>query len=162
MSKQPIGNWKIEGLAAEGPDPKFADKLMLFGQFIGDWDIVKARYVQADGTWVQMRGQVHFGWILNGSAIQDVWMGCPEGQDKMVLFGTTIRFYDSKIDAWRSTWLSPLKGLVQMFIGRKVKDEIVLELQNSDIPEKWIFLKLRQCLFGGVLKKHMTMARLGY
>ncbi len=135
--------WKIEGLGADGPDPDLAEKLMLFGQFVGDWEIVEARYRQADGTWVKMKGEVHFGWILGGTAIQDVWMGSKEGSEKVTLFGTTIRFYDPKIDAWRSTWLSPIKGLVQTFIARKVNDEIVLELQNTNgYPEKWIFSQI--------------------
>ena len=115
---------------------------MLFGQFVGDWSI-EARYIQADGTWVKMHGEVHFAWILGGTAIQDVWMGRREGSEKTVVFGTTIRFYDPKIDAWRSTWLSPLKGLVQLFIGHKVGDQIVLDLQNtSGYPERWIFSEI--------------------
>ena len=116
---------------------------MLFGQFVGDWDIVEARYLQADGNWVKMKGEVHFGWILGGTAIQDVWMGRKDDSQKLTLFGTTIRFYDPKIDAWRSTWLSPLKGLVQTFIARKIKDEIVIEMQNwVTFPEKWVFSQI--------------------
>jgi len=135
--------WEIKGLAADGPDSGLKEKLMLFGQFVGDWDIVEARYLQADGTWVKMHGEVHFGWILGGSAVQDVWMGRKEGSQKMTLFGTTVRFYDPQIDAWRSTWLSPLKGLVQAFIARKVKDDIVLDLQNTNgYPERWIFSQI--------------------
>ena len=137
------GKWEIKGLAADGPEPNLKNKLMLFGQFVGDWDIVEARYVQADGTWVKMHGEVHFGWILGGTAVQDVWMGCKEGSKEMTLFGTTVRFYDPKIDAWRSTWLSPLKGFVQAFIGRKVNNEIVLDLQNTNgYPERWIFSEI--------------------
>jgi hypothetical protein len=135
--------WAIKGLSADGPALTLKDKLMLFGQFVGDWDIVEAKYTRPDGTWVKMKGEVHFGWILGGTAIQDVWMGCQEGSEKTVLFGTTIRFYDQKIDAWRSTWLSPLKGLVQTFIGRKINEKIVLDLQNnSGYPEKWIFSEI--------------------
>ena len=75
-------------------------------------------------------------------------MGHLESEEKMILFGTTIRFYDPKIDAWRSTWLSPLKGLVQLFIGRKISDEIVLELQNpADFPQKWIFSEITPASF---------------
>jgi hypothetical protein len=136
-------DWLIKGLGANGPDPALKKKLMLFGRFVGDWDIVDARYLQADGTWVKMKGEVHFGWILGGTAIQDVWMGCMEGSKKMIMFGTTIRFYDSKIDAWRSTWLSPLKGLVQTFIGHEVNGEIVLEHKTAEgYPEKWIFSQI--------------------
>jgi hypothetical protein len=121
---------------------------MLFGQFVGDWNIVEARYLEANGTWVKMKGEVHFGWILGGIAIQDVWLGCVEGSQEVTLFGTTIRFYDSKVDAWRSAWLSPLKGLVQTFIASKVNDEIVLEEQTTvGYPEKWIFSQITRRSF---------------
>ena len=136
-------DWLIKNLVANGPDPSLKKKLMLFGRFVGDWDIIDARYLQADGTWVKMKGEVHFGWILEGTAIQDVWMGCRDDSKKMIMFGTTIRFYDPKIDAWRSTWLSPLKGLVQTFIGHEVDDEIVLEHKTAEgYPEKWIFSQI--------------------
>ena len=67
---------------ADGPNADLREKLMLFGQFVGDWEIVEARYWQVDGTEVKMKGEVHFGWILGGTAIQDVWMGSPEGSQK--------------------------------------------------------------------------------
>ncbi len=142
------GTWSIKGLGATGPDPSTGEKMMLFGQFVGDWDIVQAWYRQPDGTLVKMRGEVHFGWILGGTAIQDVWMGCQEGSQKVTLYGTTVRFYDSKIDAWRSTWISPFKGLVKTFIARKVGDEIVLEGRTVEgHPEKWIFSEITRDSF---------------
>ncbi|MGA2680202.1 MAG: hypothetical protein ABSF44_00195 [Candidatus Bathyarchaeia archaeon] len=76
MVNKPIESnnvWTIKGLGADGPDLPLKEKLMLFGQFVGDWEISEARYIQADGTWVKMRGEVHFGWILGGTAIQDGW-----------------------------------------------------------------------------------------
>ena len=116
---------------------------MLFGQFVGDWDIAEARYLQGDGTWVKMRGEVHFGWILDGTAVQDVWLGYKSGSRELAVFGTTIRFFDPKIDAWRSTWLSPLKGHVRTFVALKVKDEIVLEETPAQgFLEKWIFSEI--------------------
>ena len=132
--------WKIKGLAADRPDAKLKNKLMLFGQFIGDWDIVEARYPQPDGTEIKRKGEIHFRWILNGLAIQDVWMTHHEKSRRFIPAGTTIRFYDPKIDAWRSTWISPIQGVVQVFIGRKVKEEIILESTTKEgYPEKWIF-----------------------
>jgi hypothetical protein len=50
----------IKGLEADGPDPTLREKLMLFGQFVGNGDIVEARYMQADGTWGKMKGEVRF------------------------------------------------------------------------------------------------------
>jgi hypothetical protein len=37
-----------QGLEANGIDPSLREKLMLFGQFIGDWDIDESRY---EGRW---------------------------------------------------------------------------------------------------------------
>jgi hypothetical protein len=142
-SKDSNSKLAIKGLGADGPNIDLKEKLMLFGQFVGDWDILEDRYTKADGTEVKMKGEVHFRWILGGTAIQDVWMGSEEGSQKVTLFGTTIRFYDPKIDAWRSTWLSPIKGLVKTFIARKVNNEIVLEGKTTEgYPEKWIFSQI--------------------
>jgi hypothetical protein len=141
-------SWSIKGLGAQEPDPILKEKLMLFGQFVGDWEIAEAQYMHADGTWIKMKGEVHFGWILGGTAVQDVWMGYREGSQKLTLFGTTIRFYDPKIDAWRSTWLSPSNGRVQTFIARKVNEEIILEEQTSGgYPEKWVFSQITPTSF---------------
>jgi hypothetical protein len=137
---KPRKAWAIEGLGADSPDPELQGKLMLFGQFIGDWDIIEARYPQPDGTEIKRRGEIHFGWILGGRAIQDVWMTYLEKPHKAVAAGTTIRFYDPKIDAWQSIWISPIQGVVRTFIARKVNDEIVLESKTKEgNPERWIF-----------------------
>jgi len=42
--------WKIEGLAASAPYPELKEKLELFGQFVGDWEM-EDRYLKEDGTW---------------------------------------------------------------------------------------------------------------
>lgn len=139
-SKESRNVWTIKGLGAESPDPELKEKLMLFGQFIGDWDVVEARYPQPDGTVIKRQGEIHFGWILDGKAVQDVWMTYKENPHRLVPVGTTVRFYDPTMDAWRSIWISPIQGAVQTFIARKVNDEIVLESRTKEgYPEKWIF-----------------------
>jgi hypothetical protein len=131
----------IKGLMAEGPDPELKEKLMLFGQFVGNWDI-EARYPQADGGEVKRQGEVHFGWILEGRAIQDVWM--THDKTPPSFMGTTIRFYDPKIDAWHSIWIAPARGVVRTFLGRKVGNDIVLESKTKEgYPENWIFYEIK-------------------
>jgi hypothetical protein len=66
---------------------------------------------------------VHVGWVLGGRAVQDVWIvpgrGEPgEGQPPLGFHGSTIRFYDPAIDAWRFTRIEPVNGRVRRFIGR--------------------------------------------
>ena len=54
--------------------------------------------VRANGERVESSCEVHFGWALQGRAIQDVWIvpareGRAEGEgDRM--YGTTLRIYD--------------------------------------------------------------------
>jgi hypothetical protein len=138
----------IKGLGADGPLPELKEKLMLFGQFVGDWDIIEARYPQPDGTEIMRKGEIHFGWVLDGRAIQDVWMIYKKNLRRVVPAGTTIRFYDHNLDAWYSTWISPGQGVVQTFMGRKVNDEIVLEGKTKEgYPENWIFSQIKPTSF---------------
>ncbi len=46
--------------------------------------------------------------------------------------GTTIRFCDPRIEAWRSTWLDPLNGRARRFIGRSTGDSILLNRLDED------------------------------
>ena len=138
MNAQPI-----EGLYAKGPMPEMREKLMLFGQFVGDWDILEDRYLQPDGTWAVSRGVLHWGWILDGRAVQDVWMSIDEKTGKTIAEGTTVRFYDQKIDAWHSVWISPTQRVVKTFVARQVGGEIVLEGRTAEgYPVKWIFSEI--------------------
>jgi|SRR5579872_5713725 len=142
LQMDPAG-WEIPGLAAQGPDPELKEKLMLFGQFVGDWEIVEDRYLEADCSWVRGKGELYWRWILDGLALQDVWASLDETTGRIIPDGTTIRFYDPKIDAWRSTWISAAQGVVKPFIGRQVGKEIVLEGKTVDgFPAKWIFSEI--------------------
>ncbi len=136
-------SWRIAGLGADGPFPGLEDKLRLFGQFVGDWDILEDRNLQEDGSWTTQRGELHWGWILGGRAVQDVWMFTDQKTGEAVPEGTTVRFYDPKIDAWHSVWLTPTQGAAMMFVGGAVGDEIVLEGKTTDgRPLKWIFSEI--------------------
>jgi hypothetical protein len=149
MLKQPVKSgtsqtpWKITGLDAEGPFPQQKEKLALFGQFVGDWEIVEDRYLLDDGTWIKGRGELHINWILEGRALQDTFMTFDEKTHKMIPDGTTLRFYDSMIDAWRVVWFSPMQGAIKTLIGRKIGDEIVLERTTDEgYLVKWIFSEI--------------------
>jgi hypothetical protein len=147
--------WKIEGLAANGPYPELREKLELFGQFVGDWEM-EDRYLKEDGTWDVGRGRIHWRWILEGRGMQDTFTEIDEKSGREIPWGTTVRFYDPKIDAWRSTWNSPRQGAVKSFIGRKVADQIVLERRSEEGHTwKWIFSEIKKDSF----RWHSEMGR---
>jgi hypothetical protein len=130
----------IRDLMAEGPAPELKDKLMLFGQFVGDWKFQQVTYLPKGKT-VKGDGCVYFGWILHGTAIQGVWT---DASDHPMDFGTDVRFYDPKIDAWQVTWMDPVAHIVQRLVARKVGDTIVLDTKsvNGGNPERWIFSEI--------------------
>jgi hypothetical protein len=124
---------------------------MLFGQFVGDWEIVECRYLE-HGKWVERTGEVHWNWILDGRAVQDVWMYHDDESGRLRPIGTTIRFYDSERRLWRSIWITPQHRDVDLFFGKKVGDEIVLDMQGeSKKPDdgeiRWIFSEITSSSF---------------
>lgn len=143
----------LTALAAPGPDPQWAAELQLFGQFVGSWD-VDIVYHQPDGTERRVDGEWHFGWVLEGRAIQDVWIAprrtlrhaggaAPAGD-----YGATLRFYDPEMKAWRSTWIGPVRRVVMPFIARPVGDEIVLEGSfEPGVATRWIFSEVTPTTF---------------
>ena len=63
----------IDALHEDGPAGPDAERLQLYGQFVGSWDVTWAG-IGADGRPVTALGELHVGWVLGGRALQDVWM----------------------------------------------------------------------------------------
>jgi len=85
----------ITGHEADGPAPELREELMLFGQFVGDWEI-DDQHLRPDGSTVREKGELHLGWILNGRGVQDFWISHGSQPENSVAAGTTIRFYDPR------------------------------------------------------------------
>lgn len=131
-------------LFSEGPHPEHRSALMLFGQFVGSWELDATWY--EDGEPVRReRGEWHFFWVLEGRAIQDVWIVPPRSERPArgadcYEYGATLRFFDPTLGAWRSTWHGPMKHTVIPFIARQEGEEIVLSGRHGDGRAlRWIF-----------------------
>ena len=142
----PRASGLVDALHAQGPAEGRAAELMLFGRFVGSWDVAWTG-TDEHGEPATARGELHFGWVLDGRAVQDVWIvpgpGEPgHAQPPMAFHGSTIRFYDRTLGAWRSTWIEPVNGRVRRFIGRPVGHEIIL-LSDEDEPQlRWRFTEI--------------------
>jgi hypothetical protein len=134
----------ITELHANGPALDVADKLMLFGQFVGDWEFDDYSFNMPDGSKQTARGEWHFGWILKGRAVQDVWIAVPlEGSAFPGEYGTTIRFYNPNIDAWHVAFVGPVTQSFYILTARNVDGEIVLEGKENDGSRmRWIFSEI--------------------
>ena len=133
-----------EIIGANGPNPEYRDELMLFGQFVGSWD-VDATQFSPDGRSVPMKGEWHFFWALEGRAIQDVILTPPRGERdalkwRMGDYQTALRFYRPDDGTWDVTAISPVFNQVHRLVARKVGDRIVLEGKRPDgRPQRWSF-----------------------
>jgi hypothetical protein len=142
-----------EGLVAAGPAPGLEEKLRLYGQFVGQWEFDVVNYPEKGGK-TTGRGEWNFAWVLEGRAIQDVWITPPRGQRGRAQsarggYGTTIRFYDAGIDAWRILWVDPIHANVQRFVARLRDGEIVQEeaAPEDGQPGRWIFSEITTVSF---------------
>jgi len=61
----------LEALGADGPAADRAGKMDLYGRFIGSWDL-DVRQFSDDGRERRRAGEWHFGWALEGRAVQDI------------------------------------------------------------------------------------------
>jgi hypothetical protein len=138
----------LDAFAAPGPAPELADRLHLFGQFVGSWDL-SVTTIGHDGVATNLPGEWHFGWALAGRAVADVWI-CPRRNaagGSPGEHGLSLRFYDPAIAAWRSTWMGPARGIVRAFVARPTDAGIVLEGRFDGIDTRWSFSDITSTSF---------------
>jgi hypothetical protein len=134
----------IQALNAEGPQLEHADKLMLFGRLVGSWDIETAFFGEDGNVSRRGTGEWHFGWVLEGRAIQDVIIAPPrqgrKPNEPSAAYHTEILVYDPKTDTWHVTVLAPIYGTLLNLIARARSDEIWIEGPGPEgNPVRWIF-----------------------
>jgi hypothetical protein len=122
-------------LHAAGPDRERADKLALYAWLVGDWEMDVITLLE-DGSRHEGQGEIHAGWVLEGRAIQDVWM-IPRLQNRKPgieqlpgagnWYGTTLRIYDPALNAWRILWNDPATNFFSQQIARARGEDIIQE-----------------------------------
>ena len=135
-----------ENLHADGPGPDRAARMMLYGQFIGSWE-GSLVHSAPEGGRRETTAEVHFGWVLGGRAVQDVWIApARRGRrpdERLLMHGSTFRIYDPQNDCWHITWLDPVRQRRDVMVGRQVGDDIVQEFQADDGRRvQWMFTEI--------------------
>ena len=153
INAQTTNNAFSSALISDSAKPEKKEYLTLFGQFIGSWTFDWIGCNEDGSKDVVKGGEWIFSWILEGRAIQDVWIcpgrntryldGYPEGE-----YGTTIRHYDPEIKKWRIIWLGPVTNKIGFFTAEKIGDEIVLsDNESEEVKRKWIFSEITENSF---------------
>ena len=136
-------------LAAPGRSPEIPEEADAYGWLIGSWALTVQHYWATDVSARGIKGEAHFGWILEGRAVQDVWIMPPRSErtanlDKtMNMFGTTLRVWDPTIQAWRITWSNPAGDHREEQIGRwNGKDVVQVGTRPDGTPTRWMFTEI--------------------
>ncbi len=143
-------------LHAEGPDSARESKLALYAWLVGQWQFDVTSILE-DGTTHAGHGEIFAGWVLQGRAIQDVWM-IPRLRDRKPgieqmpgtgnWFGTTLRIYDPNLDAWRILWNDPETNFSTQQTGRARGRDIVQEgADPRGGTMRWIFSEIEHDKF---------------
>lgn len=136
-------------LAATGRSPEIPESADAYGWLIGSWELEVLHYSAVDLTGLHIRGEAHFGWTLEGRAIQDVWI-MPRRSDRTAkldrtnnMHGTTLRVWDSSIQAWRITWINPVTGHREEQMGRwSGRDVVQVGARSDGTPTRWRFTEI--------------------
>src|SRR5262252_1501723 len=122
----------LSSLTADGRSPEIPESEDIYGWLVGSWTLEVLDY-ESNGHVRRSEGAVHFGRVLEGRAVQDVWI--MPGR-----YGTTLRVWDASICAWRVTWINPASGRRNELIGRRIGADVVQVGTHPDgTPIRWIF-----------------------
>jgi hypothetical protein len=136
-------------LAAEGPASGRAETMALYAWLIGSWDLDVSEVLE-DGSTHRRNGEWHFGWVLEGRAVQDVWIVPARGTRRAAdataareYYGTTLRVYDPAIAAWHIQWTDPVVQVYLRMIGRREGRDIVqLGKDEAGNLRRWSFCEI--------------------
>ncbi len=122
-----------ETLLCSTRDASRAQGLELYAFMVGAWSF-EATVWPAEGGVHHGTGSIAAGWVLDGRALQDVWV-LPG-----LFHGTTLRVYDPTRDGWHILWSDPLHQYYARQFGRAEGDDIVQLGQNdAGKPTRWSF-----------------------
>ena len=142
----------LKVLSATGPHPSLGRQAETYGRVIGSWQGKLIDHFSSS-TPQTHSVEAHFAWVLEGRAVQDVWITPAraerEGNAKRAVdwYGATFRVYDPKADLWRVTWNDPASGQRIDLEGRPHGNDIVQLGVRAGRPIRWTFSEIRSDAF---------------
>jgi hypothetical protein len=128
----------VSTLEALGPHPSLGDEAKVFGRLVGTWTVEYTDFSK-DGKVTHRSGELLIGWVMDGRAIQDLWIVDPSGTHKEREVYSDVRYFDPKSRTWPAIFIDPEHASTARFTGGAVGDDrIVLDTQDfGDKETRW-------------------------
>src|ERR1700754_4097893 len=109
-------------LKAASANAALGERANVLGRIVGTWDVEYTDYAK-DGTAMHRTGEFIVGWIMDGQAVQDLWIVNPSGTRKERELYTDLHWFDAKAKTWRATFVDPEHGSIAKFTGGPVGED---------------------------------------
>jgi hypothetical protein len=144
---------ELTALSHQARSPEIPEADDLYGWLVGSWELEILNY-WGDISKLGLKAEAHFGWVLEGRAVQDVWI-IPRPSERAKLpnpglfsYGTTLRVWDPNKRVWQVTWINPVTGTHVHLVGRRNGKDIVQVGTNSEgTPIRWSFIDITENRF---------------
>jgi len=124
------------------------ERMGLYSWLIGHWEMDVVQHLGGSQP-RRTRGEVHAGWVLQGRAIQDVWIVPARDAagvapaERGDFYGTTLRIYDPGLDAWHILWADPVRQFYRRQLGRAHGRDIVQDGEDeTGTAVRWRFTEI--------------------
>jgi hypothetical protein len=136
-------------LAAPNRSLEIPESADVYGWLCGSWELDVVHYRGINVAERGLTGEVHAARVLEGRAVQDVWI-MPRREDRradldptMNMYGTTLRSWDGSIQAWRIAWTNPAGAHREEQVGRWNGTDILQEGTRADgTRTRWTFTEI--------------------
>lgn len=133
-------------LSAAGPNAALGAHASVLGRLVGTWD-VQYMDISRSGAAIHRTGQLLVGWVMDGRAIEDLWIVDASGPGKDREVYADVRYFDPKSGTWPAVFIDPQDASVATFTGGAVgEDRIVLDSQDLVAGQirRWSFDDIRE------------------
>jgi hypothetical protein len=135
-------------LLSSGRSDEIPEASDVYGWLVGSWRLEVRRYAGVDTAGRGLTGELHAARVLEGRGVQDTWIMPPRGartgwDPAQNMYGTTLRTWDSGLQAWRIAWSNPARNHYEQQIGRWHGADIVQLGHRVNGPAtRWMFVEI--------------------
>jgi hypothetical protein len=137
-----------DALAAIGPHPSLIEQAGTYNWLVGAWD-AEVYDSESDGAKRVTSAEWYFAWVLEGYAMQDVFIA-PRREDRHGAmpvrgnrYGTSLRIFDAALGAWRIYWFNPVVQRHLTMTAKQEGNDIVQRGTGPDGLEfRWTYTKI--------------------